>query len=111
MIERRREPRRQVSWPLVAAGVSGGGEGRVIDVSLCGVLFEADVELEEKDLVLLRISVDSCTTVDCVGQVVRKTARETRNAYGVDIRYISAADRQKLSFALMLIQETALQRA
>jgi len=82
----------------------------VLDISLCGILFEADVELEERELVLLRINVDASTIVDCVAQVIRKGNQGGKNAYGADIRFISAADRQKLAFALLLLQEPGAHR-
>ena len=107
MNEQRREPRVRVDWPVLASGFSGRGEGRVVDISLCGILFEADVELAERDFVLLRISVDAHTIVECVAQVVRAGAHGGSRAYGADIRYISALDRQRLSFALLLLQEPA----
>ena len=77
----------------------------MLDISLSGVLFEANVELEERELVLLRINVDASTIVDCVAQVIRKGMQGGKNAYGADIRFISAADRQRLSFALLLLQD------
>ena len=82
----------------------------MLDISLCGILFEADVEVEERELAVLRISVDASTTVDCVAQVIRKGTQDGKNAYGADIRFISAADRQKLAFALLLLQEPPAHR-
>jgi hypothetical protein len=92
------------------AGLAGRGCGRAVDVSLCGVLFAADLDLNEKDLVILRLSPDSHTTVECVAQIMRTENRggdSSRGYYGASIRYLSAADRQRLSFSLLLLREPA----
>jgi hypothetical protein len=103
MIEKRREKRTDVRWPVLVAGISGSGEGRTIDASLCGLLFETDADLETDQLVTVRIALDANTSIECAVQILR-----TINAYAAEIRYISAADRQRLSFALMLANEGAV---
>jgi hypothetical protein len=108
MFERRREPRVYTSWPLQVAGISGCGDGEVIDIRLCGVQFAAGIELDEGELVLLRIRPDAGTTVDCVAQIVRRYDRGGGKVYGADFRYLSAVDRQRLSFALLVLQEPSV---
>ena len=110
VVERRRGPRVDVCWPLRVSALSGVGDGRITDASMCGLLFEAGIDIEEGELVTLRIAVDSSTTIDCAAQVVRRPNGNT--AYAADIRYISAADRQRLSFALLVARDPGLaQRA
>jgi hypothetical protein len=77
-------------------------------MSLSGVLFASDAELEERELVVLRIGLDADTTVDCVAQIVRADDRGGTQLYGAAFRYLSAADRQRLNFALLLLREPAL---
>jgi len=108
MVERRSAPRVSVSWPVRVAGISGRGQGSAINVSLSGVLFTTDADLEEKDLVILRIGLDAGTTVECVAQIVRRDNQDGSKLYGAAFRYLSAADRQKLNFALLLLREPSL---
>jgi len=108
MADKRREPRADVSWPLSVAGMNGRAEGRVVNISLCGLLFAVDADLEKGDLVVLRVGLDHDTTIDCVAQIVRVDAKDDSGAYGADFRYLTAADRQKLSFALLVAREPAL---
>ena len=108
MADKRREPRVDVSWPLRVAGINGRGDGRVVNISLCGLLFAVDADLEKGDLVVLRVGLDHDTTIDCVAQILRVDTQDDNRAYGADFRYLTAADRQKLSFALLLVQEPAL---
>jgi hypothetical protein len=105
MTDERREPRIEVIWPVRAAGISGVGTGRTMNVSLCGALFKADVDLDHGDLVLLEIGLGDGPSIHCVAQVVRRMTLDAGHAYGVDFRYISPSDRQKLSFALMVVRE------
>lgn len=108
LADKRREPRVDVSWPLVVAGINGRGEGRVVNISLCGVLFAVDADLEAGDIVVLRVQLDHDTTIDCVAQIVRIDIRADAKNYGADFRYLTAAHRQKLSFALLLVREPKL---
>ena len=105
MIERRRETRIDVRWPIRVAGITGSGEGRTINVSLCGLLFESDMDLETDRLVTVRIALDANTNIECAAQIIRTVPQ---NACAAEIRYISAADRQRLSFALMMVREGAM---
>lgn len=109
-MERRRETRIDVSWPLQVAGLCGTGEGSVINISLCGVLFSTDLSLKEKQLLVLRIHPDADTTIDCVAQVVRMREQDGRPACAADFRFLSAADRQRLNFALLLQRDPACDR-
>lgn len=105
MTEQRREPRQNVSWPLRAAGISGVGEGRTINASLCGFLFASEVNFADRELLVLRIATDPNTLVNCVVQINREESRDGRMIhYGAELQYISAADRQRLSFALLVVQ-------
>ena len=105
--DRRREPRADVSWPVQVAGISDFGAGTVINANLCGVLFSTYAELKEGELVVLRIGLDAATAVECAVQIVRGEKQDDINAYGADLRYLSSADRQKLSFALLILREPA----
>jgi len=79
----------------------------VINANLCGVLFSTYAELKEGELVVLRIGLDAATAVECAVQIVRGEKQDDINAYGADLRYLSSADRQKLSFALLILREPA----
>jgi len=105
MSEKRREPRMDVSWPLRIAAISGRGKGNLVNVSLTGALFVTDSEVREGDLVVMRISLDADTDIDCVAQIVRTVSLGDKNAYGAEFRYVSSVDRQKLSFALLLVRD------
>lgn len=105
MVERRRESRISVSWPLRVAGISGIGEGRIVNASLGGLLFSADVELDVHALAMVKVNLDSETSIDCAVQIVRVDTRHDNRLYAVEIRYMSASDRQRLSFALMMARE------
>lgn len=108
MADKRREPRVDVSWPLRVAGINGRADGRVVNISLCGLLFAVDANLEKGDLVVLRVGLDGNTTIDCAAQILRVDAKDDSRPYGAEFRYLTAADRQKLSFALLLAREPAL---
>ena len=108
MADKRRESRVDVSWPLRVAGINGRADGRVANISLCGLLFAVDANLDKGDLVVLRVRLDHDTTIDCVAQIVREDGPDDSRAYAADFRYLAAADRQKLSFALLLAREPAL---
>jgi len=105
MSEKQREARIDVPWPLRIAAISGRGEGSLINISLSGALFVTDCAFGESDLVVLRISLDADTNVDCVAQIVRTVSLGDRNAYGAELRYVSSVDRQKLNFALLLVRD------
>lgn len=108
MAERRRESRIDVSWPLRVAGITSVGEGRMVNASLGGLLFESDADFDAKAIVTLRIVLCQDTNIDCAAQIVRVESRADSKLYAVEIRYLSAADRQRLSFALMLAREPAM---
>lgn len=110
MAERRREERASVSWPLQAASLSEIGEGTVIDISLCGVQFSMDCRLRQKELILLHIIIDAHTSVDCAAQVVRVQGNLGNWTCAADFRYISAEDRQSLSYALLMAHNPELSR-
>ena len=105
MSEKRRDTRIDVSWPLCIAAISGRGEGSLVNISLSGALFVTDCAVRESDLVVLRISLDADTNIDCAAQVMRTVSLGDRHAYGVEFRYVSSVDRQKLSFALLLVRD------
>ena len=106
MSDKRREPRQSVSWPVRVAGISGCGDGELINASMCGVLFSSTTVLENKELALVRITLDPSTSVDCVAQIVRVEQSGEKMLYGADFRYMSPSDRQRLSFALMVLRSS-----
>jgi hypothetical protein len=76
-----------------------------MNVSLCGALLKSDVDLAHGDLVLLEIDLGDGASIHCLAQVVREADLDAGHAYGVDFRYMSPPDRQKLGFALMVVRE------
>jgi hypothetical protein len=104
-MEKRRDPRVNANWPLNAASLSGLSEGRTINISLSGVLFTIGAELTENALVLLHIKAGAYTVVECAARVVRTSSLGDFKTYGAEFCYISPADRQKLSFAILLLKE------
>lgn len=104
MAERRRESRIRVTWPICVAGISGVNKGQMVNASLSGLLFDSDVELNVNDLVIAKVTLSTDTVIDCAAQIVRVDTLPDRKQYAAEIRYISAANRQKLSFSLMLAQ-------
>ncbi len=110
-MERRREPRLDVSWPLHAATISGNAKGTVVNASRCGFLIATEIDLGERELMLLRVELDSSTTIDCVTRIARKLVWDRGFGYGIEILQITPADYRKLSTALSLSQRAAASSA
>lgn len=106
-MERRREPRLRVSWPVTFAAMAGAGDGIALDASLCGMRIVSQVEMMRGDLAIVHIRLDPCTEVDCAVRIARKDRRDHEVVYGSEIVYISPADRLKLSFALLMARDRA----
>jgi len=106
-MNQRREPRIDVDWQVRAASLSGVCNGRTVNVSLCGILFTSESQLAQGELVVLRVRLSACTTVECVAEVVRNFISDAGELYGMDFRYISADDVLKLGHALSLVKKAA----
>lgn len=93
------------------AALGGTGEGTVLNASLCGLLIATDIAMDEKELAVARIDLDSDTQIECGVRVARKYVWDRGCAYGVEVTSITPAHFEQLRSALIAVQRAAAEAA
>lgn len=101
-MDKRKERRVTVNWPLQLSNQSGGAiRSRIVDISTTGIQFVSTQSYAKGDMLGMEIVIRPACVIRCVGRVVREATRTARYViYGAEFVYFSGDGKQLLQSTL-----------
>jgi len=96
--ERRRHPRKEVTWPITIIAEHGTIEGEIRNITIDGLLVYCDEPLRLDETYRMSIIPDKHQAIGVTGKIVRADAycmAEDKSVYGIGICFIEFTDRDR----------------